>query len=284
MSLAKKIEFSDPTAEGPELKRKTFDKFSAKIHEIAGVNLPWTDKNISLVRNRLSKVLRKEGLANYEELADKLENPSKAMLEIFISALTTNKTHFFREEAHFDFLANELKTHFDRHQDLRLWCAAASTGQEPYTLAMVIKENVPPQYHHKCKMLATDIDLEVLGRAVKGVYTSAETEGVPSWLRTKYFDASKDKTSFRAKDDLAKMIHFARFNLVQNSYEFQKPFHYVFCRNVLIYFDPPTTKKVINGLASTLIPGGYLVLGHSESGTVSDPTIKALSQAIYKKL
>lgn len=282
MSVARKLDLE--SLDVGDLKNKTFERFAKKMYEIAGVHLPVTDKNLSLVKNRLSKIVRKGGYGSFEALADALENPPRDLLEQFISALTTNKTHFFREDAHFDFLKKQLATHFNTHQELRIWCAAASTGQEPYTIAMVVKESVPQQFHSRCKILATDIDLEVLQKAVNGVYTEAEMEGVPSWLRTKYFENSKDKQTYRAKDDLANILHFTRFNLVQSKYDFKAPFHYVFCRNVLIYFDPPTTKRVIAGLASSVIKDGFLILGHSESGTVNDPQIKAMSQATYRKL
>lgn len=279
MSAAKNILF-----EPSDLKPKTFERFAKKMYEIAGVHLPTTEKNISLVKNRLSRILRKDNYSSFEELADAMENPSPQLLEKFISSLTTNKTHFFREEAHFEFLKKQLEVHFEQHHDLKIWCAASSTGQEPYTLAIAVKENVPPQYHKNCKILATDIDLEVLQKAVNGVYTENEMDGLPPWLRSKYFTASKDKSTFRANDDLANLLHFSRFNLVQGDYKFKNQFDFVFCRNVLIYFDPPTTKKVIASLASTVKKDGFLILGHSESGMVSDPQIKAMSQATYKKL
>lgn len=283
MNTAKKIEFAE-TMQIADLSQKTFERLVRRLYQIAGIHLPFTEKNISLVRNRLSKILRKEGLGSFEALAERMENPSRELLEQFISSLTTNKTHFFREEAHFHFLKEQLATHFQTHPDLRVWCAASSTGQEPYTLAMVVKESVPQAQLRNCRILATDIDLEVLQKAVDGVYTEAEIEGVPSWLRTKYFDSAKGSGVWRAKDDLADLIHFSRFNLVQGPYQFKKPFHFIFCRNVLIYFDPETTKKVIANLASCVEKGGYLILGHSESGTVNDPQIKAMSQATYRKL
>lgn len=284
MSAAKKIESFGVAHDPGELKPKIFERFAKRLYDIAGIHLPVSEKNLSLVKNRLSRILRKESIASFEELANMMDNPSPALLEQFISALTTNKTHYFREEAHFDFLKKQLETHFEKHQDLRIWCAAASTGQEPYTLALVVKESVPPQYHSKCRILATDIDLEVLQKAANGVYTESEMEGLPSYLRTRYFTTSSDKQHFRVNDDVAKLVHFSRFNLIQGNYNFRTPFHYVFCRNVLIYFDPPTTKQVISNLASTLQKDGYLILGHSESGMVSDPQIKALSQATYRKL
>lgn len=282
MSAAKKIADGYDMMELP-LSNQTYQFFADKMYDIAGVHLPVSDKNLSLVKNRLTKILRKYELGSFEELAQRMRNPDTALLEMFISSLTTNKTHFFREDAHFKFLKQQLSTHFQTENELRIWCAAASTGQEPYTLATVVSESVPTNKLSQCKILATDIDLDVLKKAVNGVYTETEMDGLPRELRTKYFENRKDGT-YRAKDELASLLHFARFNLVQDAYQFKKPFHYIFCRNVLIYFDPPTTKRVIASLASCLGKDWFLILGHSESGTVNDPQIKALSQATYRRI
>lgn len=287
MSSARKTneEFNLQVMQEIELSKEQFSFFAGMMYDLSGVNLPLSDKNEALVKNRLTKLLRKYKYANYDELKNKMKNPEPQLLNDFISALTTNKTHFFREESHFDWLADYLKKHFDKNQELRFWCAAASTGQEPYTTAIVMRENLNANQLAKTKFLATDIDLQVLKKAAEGVYTASEMDGCPDALRTKYFETVRGKdTAYRAKDDLAQMIRFAPLNLVQDSYPFQHKFHVIFCRNVLIYFDPPTTKKVIENLANSLVPGGFLVLGHSESGTVKSPLIKPLSRAIYQKI
>lgn len=268
-----------------ELSAEHFKFFAEMMYELSGVNLPPSDKNSALVKNRITKLMRKYKLSNYGELIQLLKNPSPEMVSDFISALTTNKTHFFREESHFDWFSQYLKTHFNHFPDLRVWCAAASTGQEPYTTAIVLRENLSAAQLDKTKFLATDIDLQVLKKAAEGVYTPNEMEGCPDHLRTKYFEVRRTpEASYRAKDEIAKMIRFAPMNLIQDSYPFQHKFHVIFCRNVLIYFDPPTTKKVIEKMVSSLVPGGHLILGHSESGTVKNAQIKPLSRAIYQKL
>jgi chemotaxis protein methyltransferase CheR len=269
-----------------ELSENTFKKFSKKMYDLAGVNLPPNPKNFSLVKNRLSKLIRQYSLSSYEELFEYLDREDKQLKSDFISALTTNKTSFFREEAHFDFFKTYLKTHFEKNQDLRVWCAAASIGAEPYTIAICLNEILTPEQLKRTRVLATDIDLQVLERSAKGVYTPAEIEDVPDQMKRAYFEhAEKDGHDwYRVKDNLAKLVQFAPFNLIQDQYKFQHGFHVVFCRNVLIYFDEPTTKKVIANLTSTLKPDGYLILGHSESGTVRNPDLKAMTRAVYQKV
>lgn len=286
MSSAVK-KFSEQTAnlQDVELSAEHFKFFAELMYDLSGVNLPSSEKNSALVKNRITKLLRKYKVSNYGDMVQLLRNPSPEMRSDFISSLTTNKTHFFREESHFDWFSQYLKTHFDHYSELRLWCAAASTGQEPYTTAIVLRENLSTPQVNKTKFLATDIDQQVLKKAAEGVYTNNEMEGCPDHLRTKYFELKKSPDlSYRAKDELANMIRFAQLNLIQDSYPFQHQFHIIFCRNVLIYFDPPTTKKVIDKLVSSLVPGGHLILGHSESGTVKNALIKPLSRAIYQKL
>jgi len=287
MSAAKKLTIDDlpVNLQEMELKPDQFKFFAEMMYELSGVNLPLSDKNEALVKNRLTKLMRKNQMSDYGVLKEKLKNPSPQLLNDFISALTTNKTHFFREDSHFTWFAEYLKGHFAKNSDLRVWCAAASTGQEPYTTALVMRETLNPQQLAKTKFLATDIDLQVLKKAAEGIYTQSEMDGCPEHLRKKYFDSMKTKdTTYRAKDELASMVRFAPLNLIQDNYPFQHKFHVVFCRNVLIYFDPPTTKKVIDNLAQSLVPGGFLILGHSESGTVKCSFIKPLSRAIYQRI
>lgn len=286
-SNARKITAEDIASgfQEEELKKNQYQFFADLMYQISGVNLPFSSKNEALVKNRMTKLMRRQNVQGYDQLIKKLENPTPQFLNDFVSALTTNKTHFFREEAHFEWFTTYLKDHFKKHQELRVWCAAASTGQEPYTTAIVMHENLDASQLQRSKFLATDIDLQVLQKASQGIYTEHEMDGCPDSLRLKYFEKIKGKDiKFRAKDEIAKMIRFAPFNLMQDKYVFQHKFHVIFCRNVLIYFDPPTVKKVIENLATCLVPGGYLVLGHSESGTSKSDLIKPLHRAIYQRV
>lgn len=272
-----------------ELSTKSYELFAQKMYDIAGVDLPFSPKNHALLRNRLIKILRRRGLSTYEQYWDILKNGSEDVNSEFVSALTTNMTSFFRESAHFDFLAKILPEKFTQ-SELRIWCCAASTGQEPYTIAMTVKESLPEAQVARTRILATDIDQQVLKKASIGAYEEKDMQGLTPTLRQKYFKRVKSTDKkfpddlFQANDDIHKLIRFAYFNLMNETYVFQNKFHIIFCRNVLIYFDEKTTKRVINNLTATLAPGGYLILGHSESGNVRHPSLKPLSRAIYQKL
>lgn len=267
-----------------DLKEKSFKYFAGKMYELAGVNLPVNAKNLALVKNRLAKIIRTRGMKSYEELISLLEQNRQEDINEFISALTTNKTNFFREEAHFEFFNKFLSNFFETHAELRVWCAASSTGQEPYTISLCMNEVLGPNIK-KVKMLATDIDLQVLEKAGKGIYNNSEMEGVPHSLRQKYFDIMRSEdTYFRAKEDLKKPIRFSQFNLVTGKYDFKAPFDIIFCRNVLIYFDEQTTRQVIDHLTDSVQVGGYLILGHSEAGTVRNPRLKTMGRAIYQRI
>jgi chemotaxis protein methyltransferase CheR len=155
---------------------------------------------------------------------------------------------------------------------------------------MTCRESLPEAQLARTKILATDIDQQVLKKASIGVYDEKDMQGLSPALRQKYFtrvkstDKKRTDEFFQANDDIHKLIRFANFNLMNETYVFQNKFHVIFCRNVLIYFDEETTKKVINNLTSVLAPGGYLILGHSESGNVKHSGLKPLSRAIYQKL
>lgn len=266
-----------------KLSDKMYTKFAEKMYSLAGVDLPFTPKNHALIRNRIVKLLRRHGFATYEEYWSHLEKGGAETVSEFVSALTTNMTSFYRESNHFDFLAGVLPDLAKKFgSDIRIWCAAASTGQEPYTIAITAQEAIGS----KARILATDIDLQVLKKASSGTYEEREMQGLPPAQRTKYFEKVKANGDqyWRANDQIHNMIRFAPFNLMNPKYEFQNKFHVIFCRNVLIYFDEATTKSVIEKLVSCLAPGGYLILGHSESGNVKHSELKPLSRAVYQKL
>lgn len=269
-----------------ELTDKMFTKFATRMYDLAGVDLPLTPKNHALIRNRIVKLLRRHSMDSYEQYWALLEKGGADVTSEFISALTTNMTSFYRESNHFDFLAGVLpELAKNSGGDLRLWCAAASTGQEPYTIAMTVCEALGENFS-KARILATDIDLQVLKKASIGTYEEREMQGLPPVQRSKYFEKLKGPNgeAWRAKENIHKMIRFAPFNLMNPKYEFQHKFHVIFCRNVLIYFDEPTTKRVIDNLVACLAPGGYLILGHSESGNVKHTGLKPLSRAVYQKI
>jgi chemotaxis protein methyltransferase CheR len=230
------------------LTEKMFWNFSKKIYELAGVDLPLTPKNQALVRNRIVKILRRRSLMSFEDYWEIVQEGGPSERSEFISALTTNMTYFYREPAHFDFLTLHLpKIAEENSAELRIWCAASSTGQEPYTIAMTACEALNENALKKVKILATDIDLQVLTKAAVGLYEEREMQGLAPQLSEKYFDkkTSAKGPHWRAKDKIHAMIRFAPFNLMEPKYDFKHKFNVIFCRNVLIYFDEATTKKVI---------------------------------------
>jgi chemotaxis protein methyltransferase CheR len=282
MSAVKKIDTSGLfDFEDIKLSDKVYQQFADKMYELAGVDLPYSPKNHALIRNRIVKLLRRHKLESYEQYWDMLQRGGSQVINEFISALTTNMTSFYRESNHFDFLKEQLPLLAQKNPgELRLWCAAASTGQEPYTIAMTVRDALSEAQAAKTRILATDIDLQVLKKASIGTYEEREMQGLPPAQRTKYFEKVKvkDGEGWRARDELHKLLRFAPFNLMNPK------FHIIICRNVLIYFDEPTTKKVIDNLTECLAPGGYLILGHSESGNVKHPHLKPLSRAVYQKV
>ncbi|MBL7543082.1 MAG: protein-glutamate O-methyltransferase CheR [Bdellovibrionaceae bacterium] len=280
VSAAKNINFEDF-----HLSQETYLQFAGHIYKLAGVNLPYNSKNEALVKNRLARILRAYNQNSFEEYWKFLKSAGTPETQEFISALTTNMTSFFREAAHFTWFGKAIKTHFEKLYSARIWCAAASTGQEPYTIAITVCENLPEKHHARVKILASDIDTEVLKKGGLGYYKESEMGGLSRDIIFKYFDRTiRDGDVFyRVKDFLRDMVQFSQFNLVDQKYEFKKPFDFVFCRNVLIYFDEKTVGKVVENLSLALNPGGYLLLGHSESGNIKNALITSMSKAIYQR-
>lgn len=265
-----------------ELRQDEYNFFAEKMYEYSGVFLPANDKNFALMKNRLAKLLRQYSFVSYQDLIQKLKVADARLINEFVSCLTTNKTDFFRESYHFEVMVQFIKEHFKSNSDLRVWCAAASTGQEPYTLSIVLNENLSPVQLSQSKILATDIDLAALGKAAEGFYSEPETNGLSPLQKQKYFNEIADH--YHANPELTQILHFSQFNLIKDPYRFQKPFHLIFCRNVLIYFDEKTINYVIDQLLSCLVPGGLLFLGHSEAGVMKSPKAKSMTRAVFKKL
>lgn len=267
-----------------------FQLLAALLQHHAGIYMPHTEKNASLMASRLQSVLKRHSLQKYRELHTAIESGNRTLLVEVIEALTTNKTEFFRERQHIDFLANALPELLAENRDagrreLRLWCAAASTGQEPYTLAMTLRENVDDLHLWNVKFLASDIDTKVLKKAANGIYNEHEMLGLSPELRSSYFRPVKvkDAAMSQALPELRDMIRFAEFNLMTDPYPFEHKFDVVFCRNVLIYFDRETQGIVVEKLVKSLRVGGLLFIGHTETGVPKPPNLDTLAVAVYRK-
>lgn len=263
------------------MSRKEFTLFKNLIYNEFGIALG--DHKITLVQARLRKWVQKLGFSNYGELYEHFENDTSELF-LLADAITTNVTSFFREAGQWEYLKEYIST--CRDKKLRIWSSACSSGQEPYTIAIFLKENIKDFEQWDIKILATDLSKDILIKAIKGEYLPKDMEGLAKSYVIKYFDKIKvnEAIKYVIKDDLKEMILFKNFNLVTGNYPmFKNRFNLIFCRNVMIYFDKQTQYKVIENLKKLLSTGSLLLLGHSESITNNVQGLKSLSSAIYEK-
>ncbi len=266
-----------------EVNKAQFDFFSKLLLVYSGIHLIENDKNYSLLNNRLRKVLRLHALENFAALKALLEkNPSEKLKDDFISCMTTNKTEFYREKDHFSQLPELLKERLEQKNPVYIWSSACSTGQEPYTLAMHFHENYKKEDFEKIKILATDIDPDVLKTATDAYYQEAQLDGLSPSQINNYFDSLANL--YTLKDFIKDKVHFSRLNLFSFPFPIQKKFDVIFCRNVLIYFKPEDRQKACENLVHYLNVGGYLVLGLSEAGSVQLKDFKSLGNSTYRKI
>jgi len=265
-----------------------FELISKLVYDQFGIKL--TEKKKALVIGRLQKVLKKLGFHKFSDYYNYVINDSsKLAISELINQISTNYTYFYREGKHFDFflkvalpeIIEKLKK--SRSNDIRIWCAGCSSGEEAYTLAMLLMEYLDKDYRFwNAGILATDISEKALNVAKEGIYTTNEISSLPKTYIQKYFKRlNEDK--WEVSEKLRKEVTFRRFNLMNNVYPFKGEFHIVFCRNVLIYFDSITRTKIIGNIHQFLIPNGYLFIGHSESLGREQNLFKYLLPAVYKK-
>lgn len=267
-----------------------FQRLADWLKAHVGIHMPASPKNYTLMASRLSKVLSRLHLRSYADLHKLLQKGDAKVQKIFIEALTTNKTEFFREAHHFEVLPQALHEIQERRGpgfELRVWCAAASRGHEPYSILFTLLEAGFKPQSQRLKFLASDIDQTVLEAASKGVYRADELQDVRSDYRSKYMirlkDASNGMGRWKVRDELRELVTFARVNLIDFPYPFQHRFDIIFCRNVLIYFEREMVQKVKEHLAGALAPAGYLFVGHSETGSARLPDLQSIDAAIFKK-
>jgi chemotaxis protein methyltransferase CheR len=261
-----------------QLKQIAYDK--------AGIELrPGKE---SLVSARVNKRLRALGLESYREYMKVLDGGrNETELIQFLDVISTNFTNFYRERVHFEVLDKHLKdlaSHDQRR--FRIWCAAASSGEEPYTLAITVREALAG-VQADAKILATDISTRVLMQAVRGMYPKKTVEPVPASLRKKYFDVRSDEAGesiFIVRDPLRELLAFKRLNLNETPYPMRGPLDAIFVRNVMIYFDDPMRQKVIDQMERLLAPGGLLFIGHSETLTTIKTSLKTQQVSVYRKV
>ncbi len=271
---------------GPTLADAEFEFIRHVIAENAGIVLGPNKRH--LVQGRLGKRLRELGLPSYEAYCDHVRDSGPEELVGLINALTTNVTAFFRENHHFEALASYmLPEAMQRNQQsrrLRIWSAGCSSGEEPYCLAMVATEAVPASLRWDVKILATDIDSEMVATAQRGIYPMDRLSAVSQERLHRNFrrGTGENAGSARVNPDLARLISFRPLNLLQ-PWPMRGPFDVIFCRNVMIYFDQPTRERIVARFSELLADDGYLCLGHSESIHAVGGPFRLVGKTIYRK-
>ena len=272
-----------------EITEREFKLFQSLIYRETGISLH--DKKATMVQARLSKRLRELGMNSFTKYYEFLDDGRNAEeLLRLLSAISTNVTSFFREGAQWDFLEGYLgNLHVTNPgKKLRIWSAASSTGQEPYSIAMFLNEHLQNIREWNIKLLATDIDTKVLAHAMRGIYSEKDIGAMPKVFLNRYFVKVKTDNGmeYQIIEPLRKMILYRMFNLVRGDFSMfkEKTFDIIFCRNVMIYFDGPTREELVKRFHSLLKPGGLLLLGHSESLTRQNSEFKLVQSAIYKKI
>lgn len=261
---------------------KQFEQFRALLYDELG--LFFSPEKKELVSSKIAKTMRKYQIDSFDRFYHMLVNGSDELWTDFTHEITTHKTDFFREIHHFHFIYNRMKWIKDtipeitQSREIRVWSAGCSTGEEPYTLAIILTESLPVQITPF--ILATDISKEVLKRAMKGEYPITIKQEVPPQFFFKYF--RKVGHHYEVDDALKKVIRFRQFNLM-DPFPFKKRLDIIFCRNVMIYFDAQTQNALLKKFYQALAPGGLLFIGHSESLSNRDHNFRYLEPTIYQK-
>lgn len=273
-------ERSGDAARDFEFTSADFTKIRALIHRRAGISL--SEHKRDMAYSRLARRLRARGLnrfCDYLELLEREDDPSE--WEAFTNSLTTNLTAFFRESHHFPILAEFVKR---REQPVSVWCSAASTGEEPYSIAMTLVEALGESAARSASVIATDLDTQVLAKADAGVYAFEQVKHLSPERLKRFFLKGTGAQAGRVKvrPELRAMIRFAQLNLTDADYGLTKPFDAIFCRNVMIYFDKPTQSQVLARFEPLMKPGGLLFAGHSENFTYVTQAFRLRGQTVYE--
>jgi chemotaxis protein methyltransferase CheR len=270
------------------LKPSEFSKLSSEINKLCGIQLPET--KISLIEGRVRRRIKALGLKSYEQYLEYLFSAAGKEQELIplVNAITTNKTDFFREKAHFDFLINTVLDEIivSPLNNFSVWSAGCSTGEEPYTLAILLNEYFENHKNNLFTIYASDISTDVLKKAIDGVYSLESVEVIPMNLKKKYLLKSKnqEKQEVRFCPEIRRQVNFLRINFMDDEYKIQSDLDAVFCRNVLIYFDKITQEKVIRRISDKIRDGGYLFLGHSETILGMNLPLERVAATIYRKV
>lgn len=274
------------------LSDRDFRRLGDFIQSEYGIKMP--DSKKTMLEARLQKRLRATGIQTFSEYCDYVFSEEGVRKELInmIDMVTTNKTDFFREPAHFDYLTKHTlpdlinKTGAGMRRPLMLWSAGCSTGEEPYTLAMVLSDFAERHPGFRFVILATDLSTLVLERAMMGIYDEAKTAPVPDQMRRKYLMRSKDRSLNQARvvPELRELVRFRRLNFMEEDFGMREMMDIIFCRNVIIYFDRHTQEKLLNRFSRHLQDGGYIFMGHSETLSGLDVPLYPVAPTVYRKI
>lgn len=270
------------------LTNRDYARLCKLVYAEAGIHLG-TGKKIML-EVRIKRRLRDLDLDSYAQYCDYLFGHKGLKEEIvpLIDVVTTNKTDFFREPGHFKFLAEKAIPEMvaRRGNQLLVWSAGCSTGEEPYTLAMVMSEYAQAHPGFGFKVLATDISTTVLKKAEMGIYTDEVVSPVPDALKRKYFMRSRDRDSNRVRvvPELRRLVEFRRLNFMEENYGLAEKANAIFCRNVIIYFDRPTQERILSKLSHHLVPRGFMFVGHAETLHDMNLPLEPVAPALYRRI
>ncbi len=277
------------TGHADAISNADFNRLRSLIYTESGINLS-ADKK-TMLELRIKRRLRDLRLNTYAEYCAYLfrRDGQKEEIVHLLDVVTTNKTDFFREPAHFEFLAQralpDLASRNSARPELWVWSAGCSTGEEPYTLAMVLDDYGRNHPGFRFRVLATDISTKVLAKAKLGVFNSEVVDPVPVELKRRYFMRSRDPDSqtLRIVPELRQRVEFRRLNFMDASFGLPQMVDAIFCRNVIIYFDRQTQEQILQKLARQLVPGGYMFVGHAESLHDMDLPLLPVAPALYRK-
>jgi len=285
--------FSDAAATEARdgISGRDYDRLRAVIHAECGINLGIEKK--TMLEIRVKRRLKALHLSSFKEYCEYLFGQRGMQEEIghLIDVVSTNKTDFFREPKHFEFLAQTalpqwLIARGSANHPFLVWSAGCSTGEEPYTLGIVLSEFAQTHPGFRFRILASDISTIVLEKAVRGVYTEDTARAIPAPLKRKYFLRSRDSVSPRVRviPEVRSLIEFRRLNFMDSDYAMAESADAIFCRNVIIYFDRPTQEKILGRLCRHLIPGGYLFVGHAETLHTMKLPLIPVAPSLYKRI
>jgi chemotaxis protein methyltransferase CheR len=270
-----------------EITNEEFERIRSFIKQKLGINL--SNEKKSLIHSRLGAIIQEKGFDNFSQYFDYLlqDKADNAIIQ-FVDKITTNHTYFMRETDHFDYFRDTVLPYiYENHSqnnDLRLWCAGCSSGEESYTLEMIIQDffqDKPAKWD--TQILATDISSTILNKAIQGVYPSESLRNLPKRWINNYFRTFDTEHSI-IRDEIKKLVIYRKYNLMEERFPFQKLFQTIFCRNVMIYFDSATRDRLVNKFYDATVAGGFLFIGHSESLNHMTTKYKYIKPAVYRKV